>query len=154
MLLVTVTAVIVVVTIHIVVVTIEIVTTAILVCWGYNNKTVCWGNKVFFSVLRTCFQGMHGQAMYTRCVRLHEGLRAKIPFRRALTKRTVSLDRGNEPCVQSSLMALLSPGPYPPLSGRQGLLQLLVTNATPELARHHVLVSLRKTCHKVNSWLK
>jgi len=37
-------------TIHIVVVTIEIVTTTILVCWGYINKTFCWGNKVFSSV--------------------------------------------------------------------------------------------------------
>jgi len=41
--------VILVVTIYIVV-TIEIVTTTILVCWGYINKTFCWGNKVFFSV--------------------------------------------------------------------------------------------------------
>ena len=48
-LLVTVTIVIVVVTIHIVV-TSGIVTTKILVCWGYINKTFCWGNKVFFSV--------------------------------------------------------------------------------------------------------
>jgi len=37
-------------TITVVTVTSKIVTATILVCWGYINKTFCWGNKVIFSV--------------------------------------------------------------------------------------------------------
>jgi len=41
------------ITITVVTVTSEIVTPTILVCWGYNNKTVCWDNKIIFSVCLT-----------------------------------------------------------------------------------------------------
>jgi len=34
----------------VVTVTSKIVTSTIPVCWGYINKTFCWGNKVIFSV--------------------------------------------------------------------------------------------------------
>ena len=35
----------------VVAVTRKIVTATILVCWGYINKTFCWGNKAIFSVI-------------------------------------------------------------------------------------------------------